>query len=112
MPTREEINDAIKVATESLIKDGKLIEAGFAAYLFVTYGERRASMPAKILEELRDCYMSAAQHLWASINAILDEGAEPTEADMAKMDQINAELTAWYNEKRKQYGLAPAPDRT
>lgn len=96
MPTRKEISDAVDQVTKQLADEGKLVEAGFAAYLITRWGpDALDKMPSPHIGELRYAYMSGAQHLFASMMSIMDEGEEPTEADLKKMDLINAELERW-----------------
>lgn len=78
--------------TRELADEGKLIESGWI-------GLRLAAIPmdapAIELEEMHKAYMAGAQHLWSSIMTMLDPGAEPTDADMRKMDLIADELDTY-----------------
>lgn len=78
--------------SRQLADEGKLIEAGWIA-LRVTTGLESA--PKRQLEDMRTAYYAGAQHLFASIMAVMDEDREPTDDDMRRMDLINAELEAW-----------------
>lgn len=90
MPTRNELL-AIDVSKE-LINQGKLIEAGFAAYrLYVMHKEA----PPVQVDECRIAFMAGADHVFSSIISTLDPGAEPTDADLRRMDEIHAELERW-----------------
>lgn len=75
-----------------LVDKGKLIEAGWI-------GLRIAAVPldasAIQLEEMRNAFFAGAQHLFSSIITILEPDAEPTEKDLARIDQIDAELRAF-----------------
>jgi hypothetical protein len=72
-----------------LLAKGMLIEAGFV-------GLRLAAIPldapAIQIEEMRHAFFAGAQHLMSSIMTVLDPGAEVTDADVAHMDAIQAEL--------------------
>lgn len=96
------VDKAALELTRKLANDGKLIEAGFAAYVVVN----KIDIGHPSLAALRDAYMSAAEHLWSSIMATLDADAEPTPADMRRMDAIQAELDGW--RKVKTEALAAA----
>jgi len=98
MTTREEITAAIDEVTKKLVAEGKLIEAGFAAYIVVTWGtDALPAMTNTQLGMLRTAYFSGAQHLFASMMSMMDPGDdEPTGDDLARMDQINDELAQWY----------------
>jgi hypothetical protein len=75
--------------SRELTDQGKLIEAGWV-------GLRIAAIPldapAIQLEEMRNAFFAGAQHLFSSIMTILDEGEEPTEGDLTRMDKIEKEL--------------------
>ncbi len=86
--------------THLLANQGQLIEGGFAAFLITEHPE---ASPEKIAE-LRYAYMGGAEHLFSSIMGILDPGdAEPTDADMRRMDLIHQELMAWRQEAGLKY---------
>jgi predicted transcriptional regulator len=90
--------------TRTLANEGKLIEAGFAAYVAVN----KIGIDDPALPALRDAYMSAAEHLWSSIMATLDAGDDPTSADMRRMDAIQAEIDAWRAQKSEAFAKAMA----
>jgi hypothetical protein len=48
-----------------------------------------------MLDEMRNAYFAGAQHLFASMMSVMEEGAEPTEADMRRVSAINDELNAF-----------------
>ena len=75
-----------------LADEGKLIEAGWIALRIHAIP---LNAPPIQLEEMRMAYMAGAQHLFASMMTILEEGAAETEADMRRMDMIDQELKAF-----------------
>ncbi len=85
-PKPDEIHDAL---ARTLTDAGKLIEVGWIAY-------RQHVLPRDCsqvqLDETRMGFFAGAQHLFGSIMSILEPGAEPTEADLKRMDLIYAEL--------------------
>jgi hypothetical protein len=85
--------------TRKLADDGRLIEAGWVALRIAVVPH---DAPPEQLASMRLAYMSGAQHLFGSIMSVLDAGDEPTEADMRRMDLINAELTAFTEELRSK----------
>ena len=98
------LTDAIDKLTRQLADEGKLIEAGWVAL-------RATSIPTNApqtqLDEMRNAFFAGAQHLFASIMGILEEGAEPTEADLRRMDQIDRELKVFIaSYKLKHFGTA------
>jgi len=89
--------------TRELVDQGKIIEAGWV-------GLRLAAIPldapAVQLNEMRMAFMAGAQHLFASIMGMLDEDAEPTDADLKRMDMIHEELEAYAKELELRIGRA------
>ena len=71
---------------------GKLIEAGWVALRVLTLP---LDAPEIQVVEMRKAFMCGAQHLFASVMAIMDPGAEPTEQDMRRMTMICNELEAF-----------------
>jgi len=82
-----------------LADDGKLIEAGWV-------GLRALAMhpdtPAVQIDQLRMAFMAGAQHLFSSIMTVLDPEAEPTDADMRRMDLIARELEVFGEELNRR----------
>lgn len=89
------MNDQIRAAADAISKEyadkGKLVEAGWQALRIIAISP---DAPEVQLREMRLAFMAGAQHLFGSIMGILDEDAEPTEADMRRMDLIDQELRA------------------
>ena len=75
--------------TKRLVDDGKLIEAGWQSLRVMTIHK---DAPALRLDELRMAFFAGAQHLFGSMMSFLEEGQEPTEADLKRMDAIQKEL--------------------
>ena len=73
-------------------KRGKVVEGGFAAYKVVM------DLPPDQVVGARFAYMTGAQHLFASMMAIMDAGEEITPGDLMGMDKINKELEAFVKE--------------
>ena len=91
--TENDKRDVVLIELSKQLTDrGKLIEAGWV-------GLRLAAIPVDApqvqLDEMRIAFFAGAQHLFASIVAMMDPGAEPTEADLARMDQIKDELDSF-----------------
>ena len=85
----------LEMLSRKMADEGKLIEAGWV-------GMRLACIPgdapAVQLAEMRFAFMAGAQHLFTSMLTILDPDDEPSEADMRKMELIDAELQAFGKE--------------
>lgn len=89
---RAMLHDAAVDLTKDLTDRGKLVEAGFAAFAKFVIPK---DAPAIQLSEMRLAFMAGAEHVFSSIMAILDEGADPTDADLRRMDLIHRELDEW-----------------
>lgn len=78
--------------TRELTDKGKLIEAGWI-------GLRLAAIPLDAapiqLTDMRRAFFAGAAHLFSSILTMMDADAEPTAADLGRMDLIDEELRAF-----------------
>jgi hypothetical protein len=85
--------------SRELTDKGQLIEAGWVAL-------RASAVPLDAsedqLREMRMAFFAGAQHLFGSIMTILDPEAEPTEADLKRMESINDELNKFLAEMLQQ----------
>jgi hypothetical protein len=86
---------AVEEITRRLANEGKLIEAGWASLraMWVPPDAGEAQV-----RDMRWAFMAGAQHLFSSIMSTLDPDAEPTAADLRRMDLIAAELDAFGRE--------------
>jgi hypothetical protein len=95
--------------TKELIAAGKLIEAGWIS-LRIAAVPRDA--PPIQLTEMRQAFFAGAHHVFNSIMVVLEPGEEPTDADLDRMDKINAELNAFLDDFKRKHGLdLPAKKR-
>jgi hypothetical protein len=78
-----------------LAKQSLLVEAGWIMLRVAGFGE---DTTPEQLRDLRMAFFAGAHHLFGAIMAIMDSGTEPTDADMARMDRISAELLAFENQ--------------
>jgi hypothetical protein len=85
-----------------LVDKGKLIEAGWVSLRLAAIPEDAGKVQ---LEEMRNAFFAGAQHLFASIMDVMDDDREPTEADLARMSQISAELDVFIRDFSKKHGL-------
>ncbi|KRR21311.1 hypothetical protein CQ14_06590 [Bradyrhizobium lablabi] len=80
----------LEALTRRLVDEGLLIEAGWVGLRIACKLE---DAPRIQLEEMRNAFFAGAQHVFHSITGgLLDPGSEPTDADLRRMDQIDAEL--------------------
>jgi hypothetical protein len=87
-----DLSPAIVALSRQLTDDGKLIAAGWLSFRHLVV---HPDAPLDQLHEMRIAFFAGAQHLFASINSILDEDAEPTDADLQRMQAISDELDAF-----------------
>lgn len=84
-------------AIQKLNDEGKLIEAGWVSYRFLV-------MPSEVgavqIDETRKAFFAGAHHLFGSIMTILEPDAEPTEADLRRMDLVHQELQKFMTDLR------------
>lgn len=86
------IEQAAGDLTKKLMDEGRLIEAGFAAFAHYVIPK---DAPPEQLREMQIAFMAGAEHVWSSTMNALEEGEEPTDADMRRMDLIQRELDEW-----------------
>ena len=91
MNKRKMIEQVAHEITKKFSDEGKLVEAGFAAFHHLCL---KNASPAQV-DDMRLAYMAGAEHLFTSIMVIMEPGDEPTDADLKRMDLINAEITHW-----------------
>jgi len=103
--TEEEIKKVATDLTGQLADSGRLVEAGFAAFVNVALGDPK-KVPGYQLMALRDAYMSGAQHLYSSMMVMLDDDRsdEPTERDLRRMALIDREMMNYAAELKRRYG--------
>lgn len=79
----------IEALGRELTDKGLLIEAGFAMLCKMSMAPDAS--PTQV-REMRMAFFAGAQHVFGTIMSILEPGADPTDADLRRMDQIDAEL--------------------
>lgn len=87
---------------QKLTDRGLLIEAGWVALRFATLQDA----PEIQVREMRKAFFAGAQHLFASITGVMDDGEEPTADDLRRMEMIHVELEAFVDAlKREARGM-------
>lgn len=86
---QRKIHDAV---AKKLTDEGRLIEAGWQLMVFFTLPP---DAPPLQVSEMRKAFFMGAQHLYASMLAVMDEDSDPTEADMQRIGLIHTELEAF-----------------
>jgi len=93
-----EVSEIIERLTKQFTDEGKLVEAGFQAYRMLAVPPNAPDIQVK---ECRLAYFFGAQHLYASMMGILDDGDEPTEEDIKRMELIHKELEAFIEDVKR-----------
>lgn len=92
----------VEELTKSLVDKGLLIESGWVGLSMLTIPP---NAPPEQLEMMRGAFYAGAQHLWGTINSVLDEGTEPTPADLRRMEQIDLELRVFLEQFKRKHNL-------
>ena len=92
---KAERDKVIAELSKAAAGQGRLIELGWLALRMLVISPSASEVQ---LREMRFAFFSGAQHLFASILAVMDEDREPTPDDLKKMDLIDKELKAWVAE--------------
>lgn len=89
---REMLHEAATTFGRQLADEGKLIELGWLAFRRFVVSK---DAPELQVSEMQMAFMAGAEHLFSSIMNILEPDAEPTAADLRRMELIERELAAW-----------------
>ena len=95
----------VDAVTNAAVDDGKLIELGFRSLLAAAYPGWQDKMMQLQYDAIREAYFAGCQHLFASIMGGLDDGTEPTEADLKRMTLIEHELNGFIEEFKIRHGI-------
>lgn len=90
--------EQLEKLTKSLADQGLLVTAGWTACAHLLTNE---STPAKTEEKLRQAYFAGAQHIFACMTTMVDDGDEITDADMHRMQLLQIEMQAWAEQQKK-----------
>lgn len=94
------MREAATAIARDLIDRGLLIEAGWQSLRVMAVSP---DAPQIQLVEMRMAFFAGAHHLFQSIMGTLDDGAEPTEPDLARMDAIDRELNEFIRMFAKEH---------
>ncbi len=88
----EELAGPLRDYHNRMIAEGRLIEAGWVHFQSLAFplGASEDQMA-----EGRKCFMAGAWHLFSAMMSALDPDRDPTDADLARMDKIHKEITAF-----------------
>jgi hypothetical protein len=90
------------VVTKELADRGLLMEAGWVSYERLVLSPEAPQIQR---DECRIAFFSGAMHLFSSVMSFLDPGHDPTENDMKRMSQLNAELERFLVIFKAKHGL-------
>ncbi len=97
----DKVKRVVKGLSEEWVDEGKLIEAGWSAMREMAIPTNASSNQ---VDDMRMAFFAGAQHLWSSVLTILSPDAEPTEKDIQRMELIDRELRAFYDEMKRRHG--------
>lgn len=100
MSTEPHLRVLVTTLSKRFVDKGLIIEAGWVAFSEITIPKDASSAQ---MNDMRTAFYAGAQHLFGSIMTILDPGDEPTDADLARMDQIDRELREFYEYMKLKY---------
>jgi hypothetical protein len=86
------IDEVARRLTKEFADKGRLIEGGYAVFEHLVIAK---DAPDIQKSEMKLAFMAGAEHLFSSIMATLDPEAEPTMADMHRMNLIQKEIDEW-----------------
>lgn len=98
----DEAKRYIDAVTKELVSRGLLMEAGFVSLRAIVIPKDASDAQ---VHEMRMAFFAGAQHLFASIMAVMDSEREPTDADLQKMSAIQEELDKF----RREFELRHQP---
>lgn len=89
MLTNRKLHKIIEKFSKDATDRGLAVTAGWNAFRKLVMAP---DAPEDQVREMQIAFYSGAQHLFSTLNSILEEGAEPTENDMRRMTLISEEL--------------------
>lgn len=93
-------DEIIKEITKELINRGKLVELGWQILRISAIDPEASSAQ---VDDMRTAFFAGAQHVFASILAMLESEDEPTEGDISRMTMIHNELNKFSKEFRLRF---------
>lgn len=87
-----ELRAMVDAITAKLADEGKIVEAGWQGMRLMVLPPNASAVQ---VSEMRKAFFMGAQHLYASIMSFMEEGEEPTDQDMDRMNKIHNELEAF-----------------
>lgn len=89
-------HDHLLKLQKKLADEGMLIEAGWVGFRLSAIPQ---GAPKDQLSAMKIAFMAGAAHVFTAMIGIMDEDAEPTDADMERMQLIHEEMerfNQWY----------------
>lgn len=97
-------NRHLKNLEQQLLDDGLLMEAGWVGLRLIL--NSHVSLSPDQLGLLREAFFAGAVHVFTSVTRGLDQGEEPTDADMRRMMLLYGELHRFDQQFRLKYSPA------
>lgn len=96
-----QLNKLVEESTKALVDKGMMIEASFIGFMISAYGGAD-KVPKDKLTQIRDAFFAGAQGVFSGIITFMEEGSEPTETDMKRVDSLANELSAFVDDFKKR----------
>lgn len=87
---------------QELTDRGKIIEAGWVGFRLAVFPQ---GAPAYQLEEMRNAFFGGAAHLYHSVMTVMEDGSEPTEKDVSRMEKMHDELQEFLKDFELRHGI-------
>jgi hypothetical protein len=87
--TKPLTDEELRSYARSMADRGRLLESGFTGFRLAVIP---LDAPPTRVAEMRLAFMAGAHYLFSSFMLVLDTGADPTVADLRRMDLIEREL--------------------
>ena len=101
-PTPKVTEEAVIKFINLLMKQGKIIEAGWMGLKIAAINPEAGPIQ---LKETRMAFFAGAAHLFSSMMVGLDEGDDVTEPDVHQLNMIDAELREFIESFKKEYSV-------
>lgn len=79
----------VQAICNDMISKGRLVESGWMGLRLVAVPHNASP---EQLDDMRMAFFAGAAHLFSAIMLSLDDGTEPTDADISKMHLVQEEL--------------------
>lgn len=101
MSLDEKYRDNLIKLSRRLADRGQLIESGWTGFRALVIPP---SAPQLQVDEMKKAFYAGAHHFFAAVMSVMDDGDEPSDADLARMQNAAAELRSFAATFERRYG--------